>query len=400
MFGYVQILQNRSTNQLIFPAMTILIYIAFGLLLIYGIIIQLYNVWWQQIPVFNVADLKSWRPSQKISVIIPARNEAANIANCIDAICKQDYPPHLFQIIVVDDNSTDDTFRIASSIKYKNTEIICLQLSVADAGNAPKKRAIEKGIAAAWGDLIVTTDADCTAGANWLKSIAAYYEQSKNVFIAAPVRIQDGNSLLSKFQAIDFLTMQGITGAAVAKRFHNMCNGANLAYEKKVFNEVRGFNGIDHIASGDDMLLMHKIFQQHPTQTGFLKSVGAIVTTQPASSWKQFFRQRIRWASKAMHYKDSRIFLVLLLVYLTNLAIISVGIMGFWHPAVWVFFLFMCVCKFFIELFFVQEIAGFFGQQHLLLYLLSLQPLHMFYIIISGLFGQFKRYEWKGRTLK
>jgi len=381
-------------------AITIVVYTAFGLLLLYGIIIQLYNVWWQQIPLFNVADIPDWRPSTKISVIIPARNEAANIAACMQAICKQDYPLHLIQVIVVDDNSTDDTFKIASGIKYRNIQFTCLQLSAEVAGSAPKKRAIESGIAAATGDLIVTTDADCTAGPLWLATIAAYHDQTKNVFIAAPVRIQDEDSLLSKFQAIDFLTMQGITGAAVQKRFHNMCNGANLTYEKKVFHEVGGFSGIDHIASGDDMLLMNKIVRKYPGQTGFLKSKAAIVTTKPAASWKDFFRQRIRWASKATHYKDSRIFLVLLLVYLTNLAIIGVGIMGFWYPAAWLLFLFLCVCKFFIELFFVQEVSGFFAQQQLLLFLLALQPMHMIYSIVSGVLGQFKSYEWKGRKLK
>lgn len=380
--------------------MTILVYIAFGLLLAYGIIIQLYNVWWQQIPLFNSSQVKDWSPSKKISVIIPARNEAANIARCMHAVCKQEYPPNLLQLIVVDDNSTDDTFNIASSIKYKYIDIVCLRLSPETAGTAPKKRAIEAGIAAAKGELIVTTDADCTAGPNWLYTIAAFHSETNNVFIAAPVKIEDGDTLLGKFQALDFLTMQGITGAAVQKRFHNMCNGANLAYEKKVFEAVGGFKDIDHIASGDDMLLMHKVTQQFPQQTGFLKSQAAIVTTKPAASWKDFFRQRIRWASKATHYRDNRIFLVLLLVYLTNLAIIGVGITGFWYPAMWLLFLFLCICKFFIELFFVQEVAGFFGQQYLLIFLLALQPLHMMYIIVSGLFGQFKKYTWKGRRLK
>ena len=64
------------------------------------------------------------------------------------------------------------------------------------------------------------------------------------------------------FQSLDFLSLQGITAASVFSRFHTMCNGANLAYEKKAFEEVSGFAGIDQIASGDDMLLMHKIYLQ------------------------------------------------------------------------------------------------------------------------------------------
>jgi len=249
--------------------MMIFFYIAIALLLIYGILFQYYSSWWQAMPHFNMDGFKDWKPTVKISVIVPARNEQENIANCLHSICKQNYPSHLFQIIMVDDNSTDKTFETAAAIFYDEIEIIRLKLNTPN-NVAPKKRAIETGISIASGELIVTTDADCIAEPNWLRSIAAYHHQSKNVFVAAPVKIKDGKSLLSKFQALDFLTMQGITAAAVFKRFHNMCNGANLGYEKKIFYEVHGFTGIDNIASGDDMLLMKKVFRQYPQSIAWL----------------------------------------------------------------------------------------------------------------------------------
>ena len=71
---------------------------------------------------------------------------------------------------------------------------------------------------------------------------------------------------------MDFMVLQGITGAVVYKNNLSMCNGANLAYEKKAFYEVNGFAGIDHIASGDDMLLMHKIWKKYPDRVHYLKS--------------------------------------------------------------------------------------------------------------------------------
>ncbi|MCH5689775.1 hypothetical protein LWM68_39450 [Niabella sp. W65] len=82
--------------------------------------------------------------------------------------------------------------------------------------------------------------------------------------------------------------MQGITGASVAGKKHNMCNGANLAYKREVFYEVDGFKGIDNIASGDDMLLMHKIWKRYPNQIGYLKAKEAIVETEAAPTWKAF----------------------------------------------------------------------------------------------------------------
>jgi cellulose synthase/poly-beta-1,6-N-acetylglucosamine synthase-like glycosyltransferase len=380
--------------------MMVLVYIVLVLLLLYGILFQYYNSWWKRIPHFNIDGFEGWVPTVKISVIIAARNEEENIAACMHSIGKQHYPRHLFQLIVIDDNSTDNTFRIANSISYAGLEIICFKLPPAEKNTAPKKRALEKGISMAAGTLVVTTDADCTAGPDWLRTIAAYRHHSKNVFIAAPVKIKDGSSLLSKFQALDFLTMQGITGAAVFKKFHNMCNGANLAYEKEVFYEVDGFTGIDTIASGDDMLLMDKVFKKYPENLGFIKSPAVIVTTLAAAGWKAFFQQRIRWASKATHYHQPKIFFVLLLVYLINLLMFCLLVMGCFQKIALMLFVLLCVAKFLMELSFVRHVARFFQQSHLIPWLLILQPLHIVYIIISGFLGQFKTYEWKGRKLK
>lgn len=377
----------------------IFFYITTGLIFVYGILFQYYSSWWKAFPVFTPDPARN-QPPLTISVIVPARNEAANIAACLHSICRQDYPRHLLQVIVMDDGSTDDTYAIASSITYEGIQIICHQLPPASNNNAPKKRAIETGIGMANGTLIVTTDADCIAGSSWLSSIAAYHYQSGNVFIAAPVKIQDGASLLSKFQALDFLTMQGITAAAVFKRLHNMCNGANLAYTRNVFYEVNGFTGINTIASGDDMLLMKKVAGIYPQRLGYIKSAAAIVTTLPAAGWKAFLQQRIRWASKATHYKERSIFLVLLLVYLTNLFIFSFLLMACWHKGAMVLFALLCIAKFSMEVFFVKEVAAFFQQQYLVPWLLLLQPLHIVYIVVSGFLGQFKTYQWKGRKLK
>lgn len=202
----------------------------------------------------------------------------------------------------------------------------------------PIKKAIEIAIGIASGDLIVTTDADCTAPPDWIRCLASCQYRQKAVFIAAPVKIDAVPTLLSIFQSLDFMTLQGITGASVFKRFHSMCNGANLAYEKKVFYEVGGFKGIDNLASGDDMLLMHKIATRYPDQVFFVKSKSAIISTQASETWKSFFQQRIRWASKADKYEDKRIFAVLVLVYFLNLLILFFLVLGIWYPTALLFF--------------------------------------------------------------
>lgn len=351
---------------------------------------------WMKIPDW-VAGKKS--PVKKVSIIIPARNEEKNIKLLLSSLQKQTYPKELTEIIVVDDHSTDDTARIVREFG----EVILLQLKN-ESINSYKKKAIETGIKKATGELIITTDADCVAGPAWLNSIASFKEENNSVLVAAPVCfINDPspkNKLLLDFQLLDFLVLQGITGVSVYKKNLSMCNGANLAYEKKVFHEVGGFSGIDHIASGDDMLLMHKIRKQYPDNVHYVKSKEAIIYTQAAGTWRAFFNQRIRWASKANQYDDKKIFWVLLFVYLFNFLFLILLIAGFWKPNYWWWALAFWVGKTMVEFPFVSAVAAFFDHRSLLKYFFLLQPLHIFYTLIAGWLGQFGHYEWKGRRVK
>jgi len=388
-------------------------------LIVYGILIAWYLRAWTSIPpVTRPAAWRTWRTW--ITVIVPARNEEGNILSCLGALAAQNYPKHLYEVIVVDDHSTDGTARVAEEFVAgpggrsgadlrSGLTVTCIRLSEQeDRGGraAHKKWAIESGIRAARGQLIVATDADCVAQPGWLASIAACYEDKGAKFIAAPVRIGGGpvggeaHSLLSIFQTLDFITLQGITGASVYRRFHSMCNGANLAYDKSAFEEVGGFKGIDAIPSGDDMLLMHKIYCKYPQRVFFLKDREAIVTTQPETRWSGFFHQRIRWASKADQYDDKRIFWVLLLVYLVNLLFAGLFVAAFWNSWwLWILLL-MLVVKIAVEYPFVRSVAGFFGQQRLMVYFAVLQPLHILYTIIVGWLGKFGSYQWKDRKIR
>ncbi len=330
-----------------------------------------------------------------ISVIVAARNEEKRIANLLSSLISQSYPSSLFEIIVVNDHSTDFTEKIVQ--QFSTVKLISLNEPVL---NSYKKKAIEVGIAAATGNLIVTIDADCIAPINWLKTIYAFKKQTNSVFIAAPVAIEANNSFLQTFQSLDFMVLQGITAASVRLKFHNMCNGANLAYDKSVFYEVDGFFGIDHISSGDDMLLMQKIATKYPNQIQYLHSKDAIVTTSPVKKWKEFFQQRIRWASKATQYRDKNIFFVLVLVYLLNLSLFIALIMGFWMQLFWFIFLFACIVKGIIEYLFVYPVATFFSRKNWMNLLLIYQPAHILYTLITGWLGAFGKFEWKGRSVK
>ena len=394
--------------------MQIMLYIIIILLLLYVLLILYYWKSWVSIPGFK-PQTANHKPQTKITVIIPARNEEEHIASCLDSICSQSYPKKMFEVLVVDDHSNDSTAAIVNSYADKNVKLISLKDFIpAGEINSYKKKAIEIAITQSSGELIVTTDADCFAKENWLQTIAAFYEEYDPAFIAAPVAIDCSNKFIELFQALDFMTLQGITGASVYKKIHSMCNGANLAYTKKAFTEVGGFAGIDNIASGDDMLLMHKIYKLHPHKVMFVKSREAIVQTAPVNSVRDFLNQRIRWASKADKYDDKRIFAVLLLVYLVNVLLLTLPFAAILiktafsislYPFTIVFTIlelwaFLLIIKTIAELIFLMPVSKFFGKRSMLWLFPLMQPFHILYTVIAGCLGKFGSYNWKERKVK
>ena len=370
----------------------VLMWILISFFVCYALLVLWCCYAWCRIPVYHGETIKSAIP---ISIIIPARNEEENISHLLEAIEEQSYPSGLIEVIVVDDQSTDQTAAIVSSFPH----VKLLRLS-SDIQQSHKKRAIEFGIANASHEWILTTDADCIPPVNWVAQIAAFAAEKDPVLIVAPVRMEDHDTVSSFFQTMDFMVLQTITGAMVHRRIMSMCNGANLAYRKSVFHEVGGFSGIDHIASGDDMLLMHKIRKQYPHRIHYLKSKEAIIDTLPQPGWRSFFRQRIRWASKAGNYEDKSIMPVLLLVYLFNAAFPTLLIGGFYNPVYWHWLGYAWLGKTIVEWPLFIAAAVFFNRKYTISLFPLFQPLHIAYTLISGLLGQIGHYEWKGRRVR
>jgi cellulose synthase/poly-beta-1,6-N-acetylglucosamine synthase-like glycosyltransferase len=341
-------------------------------------------------------------PATFISIIIPARNERNNIAACIDAILAQRYPVPLFEIIVVDDHSEDGTAEMAD--QYAGAQVRCIRLAdhldVNSGMVAYKKAAIAAGIAQSKGEFIITTDADCTAPDQWLLYMAAIYEREEATMVIAPVIFSSDRRIVQLFQLIDFMSMQGITIAAHNLKLGNMSNGANLAFSKAAYKQIGGYAGIDHMASGDDYLLMMKMNNNSANRISCLKSVNAIVTTTPQPDWRGFIQQRIRWASKSGKYNDPPLTAILILVYLFNCSLAALVIGGLFQPLLLGIAGLMLAAKIVSEYIFLLPVARFFKREWVLKYFIILQPLHIAYIVIAGFLGFFGGYKWKGRQVR
>lgn len=340
------------------------------------------------------------KATTRVSILIAARNEAYHIGITLQDLLAQDYPSSLVEITVVNDHSTDETAEIVTSFAKDGIKLI--NLNEDRVLNSYKKKAIQTGISQTNGELIITTDADCRMGPNWLKTIVGYYEENDYKMISSPVAYFDEKNLFEKCQALEFSYLIGLGASTIGNKNPSTCNGANLAYQRDAFNAINGFKGIDEIASGDDELLLQKIAAKYNGKIGFLKNSDAIVYTRAKSTLKEFIQQRKRWASKSTRYKNKAIVLLGLAVWLFNLNIIvnAVLALSFKNSAFLEVFTIQLLLKIGIELIFLNEVTSFFKRKQLLV----LQPLtsilHILYIVYIGIAGNSGRYIWKGRKVK
>lgn len=338
--------------------------------------------------------------STKITVIVPARDEEENIGNLLEALKAQDYPKELYEVIVVNDHSEDLTPELVLNFDMERVHLINLAEYVQPGEIAFKKRAVETAVDQASGELIVTTDADCVMGPKWLSTIAGFYEETDSVFIVAPVDYNPLPNTIAKLEALDFLSIMGVTAATVHHKLFSLSNGANMAYSKEVFQAISGYDGIDQSPSGDDVFLIEKIGALHPNQINYVKSRDAIVSTSPCGSLSALFSQRMRWISKTKLYKDKRTKLTASLVFFFYLTFTVNIVLSCFKPIFFNILLVQFLIKLLVDFTFADEISTFFRKRKLLWYFLLFELVHYPFILIVGACSQVFKYSWKKRVVK
>jgi cellulose synthase/poly-beta-1,6-N-acetylglucosamine synthase-like glycosyltransferase len=342
--------------------------------------------------------------STRISVVIVVRNEADNIVRLLEDLDRQSYPAPLFEVIIADDGSTDETFGLVE--QYRNRARYALNIFSLPADSttlSPKKKGITEAIARARGELIVHTDGDCRVSASWLKLLENAYRSQQACLISGAVTFTEESTLLEKMQTIEFASLSGSGACALSWGFPTMCNGANLAYPKAVFEAVGGFSGIDHLASGDDELLMHKIARRYPGRLFFLKHPDSVVHTRAQATLGALYQQRKRWASKWDAYQDPKISMLAVFVFLSNAGLLlaaALTVLG-WYP--FSAFILQALVKLLVEFLPLSCFIAYLQTPALAFRRILLIPLvqvvYPFYVSFFGLAAQRKGFEWKGRKL-
>ena len=350
------------------PAILILPYV-FILLKIYGSLLQLKT--------FKV----SADPETFVSVVIACRNEQKNLPALIKSISLQNYSKHLFEIIIIDDNSIDKTNEIASGFTRVGNIF-----TINNKGKG-KKQALRAGIKAAKGNLIITTDADCRMGRNWIRTIAAFYEMNKPDMIICPVKLESAPGFFGGFQELEFMSLQGITAGSAITKEATMCNGANLAFEREVyFNHAANLNY--EINSGDDIFLLHSLKRERQSKILWLESPDSLVTTGSSSTLLSFLKQRGRWLSKGKAYKDWFTIILGIATFFTIILQISYMIGGLINPDLILVFLSIFVLKSVPDFLILLNTSSRYGKGELMWWFLPVQvvyPLYVLSVIISAI---------------
>ncbi len=343
---------------------------------------------------------KNTIPKNKFSIIVPFRNEAKNLPLLLHSFSEIAYPKTLFEIILVNDASSDNYIPIIEAFKIKNPTINYTLINNTNITNSPKKEALTTAIKISKFNWIVTTDADCNVQKNWLNLFNQTIEDKNALFIAAPVKFKYEATFLHHFQNLNFISLLGSTIGSFGIKKPIMCNGANLCYNKATFFELNGFEGNEAITSGDDIFLLEKIAQKSSEKVCYLKANEAIVATSSEKNWSQFFNQQLRWASKTTTYNNWFSKFVGLIVFIENLLVIILGVSSLFISEYWMYFIIVFISKILLDFILIFKTANFFNSPKWLHYYPIISVIYSAFIVLIALSTLFKNYQWKDRVFK
>ncbi|WP_422359314.1 glycosyltransferase [Reichenbachiella sp.] len=327
------------------------------------------------------------------SVIVPVRNESQHIERLIRSIFNSSFTSSSFEVIIVDDHSQDGTKSIVKSLQMEYEGLNYTQLPEKQEG---KKAAITFGVSLAKADLIVCTDGDSEVTEHWLDDHKRAFTSGVKLAFG-PVKLFNAK----KSRWIDMLNIElaalvGVGAATMKIGKPTMINGCNYSFSKEVFEGIGGFEGNEHIASGDDEFLLRKIHRAYPYNIKFLKA--ALVKSEAPESWKGFYHQRRRWASKWKLHQDKFSMIVpVLLFFLYGVwswmiidAAFTVNLLG----------VYILGAKFMVDYIFIYSVSKAQDNRVSLISFALLQIIYPFYVVFFGVASNFGAYTWRDRIHK
>jgi len=348
---------------------------------------------------FRLPRVKPANFSPKVSILVPARNEEASILRCLKSLWNQSYPKEKYEVIIIDDHSTDATAAVVELFIESKPNFTLLRHNKSPLTPTFKKQALDFGLKSVTGDLIMTIDADTVAQPKWIEEILGHY-QSNTGMVAGLITFDKEleTTIFHKIQTLEFAGIVFCGVGAVGNNNPVICNGSNLSYRLKAFKDAGGYKGNEHLPSGDDDLLLQKIHTQTNWEITYSLSPASINYTAPISSLKGFINQRARWASKSLHYPKRWLLLLMLSVYFFYAFTLILIPLSIFQLFSWKIYLVGILLKIFPEYLILMKGLKILNRRELIWYFIPAQFFQSLYVLIVGFLGFNKKYTWKGKN--
>ncbi|MCC5927852.1 MAG: glycosyltransferase [Cyclobacteriaceae bacterium] len=376
------------------------------------VLLLFFYVLWGIYPFIILKILWAWRksepqplqqdhfPTPMVSVVVVFRNEAKHLPSLIHNLFLQKWPAGNFEIIMVNDHSSDKSVEILQRFQSQfpscNLQVLSLPGRFY---TSPKKAGIQMAVEAARGSIIICTDGDCRVSPDWIRNMANPLLNEKADFVAGPVMYY-GSGFWNNVLQIEFSSLVASSAASILYNIPLMSNGANMAFTREAFLAAGGFDGTMDLASGDDVTLMMNIHKIDKKGVIFLKDSGARVFTAPPLSFSDFMQQRFRWAGKWNRGTQKSTMWIPVMVFIYHLSLITGISLFFFIKKVGIFIILALALKGLTEFVLLGTVMSFFTTRMRLDAFLFTFSIYPFYTVFFGLAAQVKGFYWKDRRYK
>lgn len=327
-----------------------------------------------------------FKPRLKFSVIVAAKNEEKNLPYLIDALKKQNYPENLFEVIIVDDNSKDNTFEIGAELISGLNHFSIYKVS--DKKYPGKKGALQYGIEKAVNPFILITDADCQPEIKWINAFSNKFEIG-NDFLLGAAPFSETKSLINRIACFENLRAHLLTFTAAKSNLPYSAAARSFGFRKKSFEKIKSYSNTLETLSGDDDLLLREAVK-HKMRIGIVAEGNSLVISETPDSFRDYLKQKARHTSTSIHYKlTHKIFLGVW--HLINLVMLLSPILIFIDNK----FLILFLLKLFGDINLVVSTKKFFNYKFNLFEIIFYQIIYEILIVVNFFNSFFRKVEWK-----
>lgn len=321
-----------------------------------------------------------------ISIVIAAKNENVNIKSLINSINEVDFPKTQFEVIIVDDNSNDNTLETAKS--YSDSLPNFFIYSLKEKELPGKKGALEYGISKTKYPYILITDADCLVSKGWLKNYALKFKEGYDFLFGIAPFIKEDN-LINNISCFENLRSSILTFAAANIGFSYSAAARNFGFNKLSFYKIAGYRNTTETLSGDDDLLLREAVKNR-LKIGTIGENSSFVYSFSKKTFKDYFSQRSRHTKTSFYYLPSRQ-IALGLWHLINLVcLFSILLMP-----IDMLFIIPFTIKLLLDITLINIFQSTFGYNFKVIRIFFLQLNYEILLVINFLGAIFKNDKWK-----